>query len=116
MRRLLLALIAAVLVACDPSAAETLLRVRIQVDGQELALSVSPPSSVGQVLRRANVALGAFDRLNPPDFTPVTDGMVITVVRVENRAECIDEDVPYASETLKRPICPKAPRGSCRAA
>ncbi len=107
MRRLLLALIAAVLVACDPSAAETLLRVRIQVDGQELALSVSPPSSVGQVLRRANVTLGAFDRLNPPDFTPVTDGMVITVVRVENRAECIDEDVPYASETLKTPDLPE---------
>jgi len=106
-RRWLIALLALWLAACDPSAAETLLRVRIQVDGQELALSVSPPSSVGQVLRRANITLGAFDRLNPPDFTPVTDGMVITVVRVENRVECADEDVPYASETLKTPDLPE---------
>jgi hypothetical protein len=107
MRRLWLTLLLALLAACDPSAAETLLRVRIQVDGQELALSVSPPSSVGQVLRRANITLGAFDRLNPPDFTPVTDGMLITVVRVENRAECLEESVPYARETLKTPDLPE---------
>ncbi len=107
MRRLLIALLVFGLAACDPSAAEVLLRVRIQVDGQELALSVNPPISVGQVLRRANVSLGAFDRLNPPDFTPVTDGMLITVVRVENRAECVEESVPYASETLKTPDLPE---------
>ncbi|MFQ3537113.1 MAG: G5 domain-containing protein [Aggregatilineales bacterium] len=107
MWRLLIVLLALTLVGCDPSAAETLLRVRIQVDGQELALSVSPPSSVGQVLRRANVTLGAFDRLNPPDFTPVIDGMLITVVRVENRVECLEESVPYTSETLKTPDLPE---------
>lgn len=107
MRHLLILLVALGVAACDVGAAETLLRVRLRVDGQELALSVNPPSSVGQVLRRANIVLGAFDRLNPPDFTPVTDGMLITVVRVENRAECLDEVLPYESETLKTPDLPE---------
>lgn len=91
------------LTGCDPAPQESLIRVRVRVDGQERILSASEPMSVRQLLQKENIRTGDLDRLNPSDFTPIVDGMVITIVRVENRSECLEEEVPYATETLKTP-------------
>jgi hypothetical protein len=88
------------LAACEAAAAPPL-RVRVRADGREVVFSATEPLSVGQILQREGFSIGPLDRLNPPDFTPIADGMVITLVRVENKADCIEESVPYQTETLK---------------
>lgn len=105
MRNLLLLLSVMVFSACTTDTANQV-RLRVRVDGNELVLAAEAPISVAQVLQRERITLGPFDRLNPPDFTPVTDGLLVTIVRVENRVECAEEPVPYQSETLKTPDLP----------
>lgn len=101
LRNLILIVLALLLAACDPGGQNPAIRVRVRVDGKELVFSATEPISVGQLLQRENISLGGFDRLNPSDFTPLSDGLLITVVRVENRSECVEESVPYAEETIK---------------
>jgi resuscitation-promoting factor RpfB len=93
------------LAGCAPSSADeaNLIRVRVRADGQERVLSADSPMTVRQFLQNQNIQTGDLDRLNPSDFTPIVDNMVITIVRVENRPECIEEEVAYATETLKTP-------------
>ncbi len=94
------------LAACDNSTDASAIRVRVRVDGTERVLTSSESMSVRQLLHKENIRTGDLDRLNPSDFTPILDGMVITIVRVENRAECLEEDMPYATETMKTPDLP----------
>ncbi|HRE46694.1 MAG TPA: ubiquitin-like domain-containing protein, partial [Aggregatilineales bacterium] len=74
------------LAACDNSTDASAIRVRVRVDGTERVLTSSESMSVRQLLQKENIRTGDLDRLNPSDFTPILDGMVITIVRVENRA------------------------------
>jgi hypothetical protein len=77
------------------------IRVRVKVDGKELVLSASETMSVRQLLQRENITTGDLDRINPNDFAPIVDGMVITIVRVENRSVCDTDVLAYAIETMK---------------
>ena len=92
--------------ACLPQQQSTDIRVRIIVDGKELTYRASDRISVLQLLQQANIRIDPLDRINPPDFTPITDDMVITIVRVVDKQECTEETVPYKTTALKSPDLP----------
>jgi hypothetical protein len=90
--------------ACEAPAPP--IRARVLVDGREIVVTSNEPLSVRQLLTRAGVSYGGLDRINPNDFTSVTDGMIITIVRVENRPECVNDVLAYATETVRTPDLP----------
>ncbi|MEP7285764.1 MAG: G5 domain-containing protein [Chloroflexota bacterium] len=82
------------------------LRVRVVVDGKELVFQASGRVTVGQFLQQTDIRLGELDRVNPPEFSPITDNMLITIVRVRDDVVCNDEVVPYETQYLASPDLP----------
>jgi hypothetical protein len=76
------------------------LRVRVLVDGGQVTLSTTEPLTVGQLLERNNISLGALDRLDPADFKLVEDNMTITIVRVRDEPMCESQEVPYGRQEV----------------
>lgn len=71
------------------------LHIRLVADGRERAFVVSASTSVGQFLDNQGITLGDFDKVYPDLFTPLTDNLLITVIRVVQKQECDTQDIPY---------------------
>ncbi len=96
MRRILpFLLITGLLLAGCGGEGQGSLHIRVIADGRERAYVQSQPVSIGQFLQRENVAIGDFDKVYPPPISPLTDNMVITIIRVTEREDCVEEDIPY---------------------
>ncbi|MBX3086110.1 MAG: G5 domain-containing protein [Anaerolineae bacterium] len=76
------------------------IRVRVLVDGKQLALTTTDPLTVRQLLERNNISRGDLDRIDPDDFKLVEDNMTITIVRVRDETTCETQDVPYGNKEL----------------
>lgn len=98
-------LVVGLLTACGGNQAPTL-RVRVVVDGKERVFSEAQAVSISQFLQKEGIALGEFDRVNPDDFTLIADNMLVTVIRVQQKEECKEEDIPYDTQTLDNPDLP----------
>lgn len=98
---LLLALLATlpILSACQPPH-EGQMTVTLVADGTTRVLTVEGQPTVSDVLRQADITLGELDRLNPPSYSRVRDGMTITIVRVTEEMVTVQETVPFSSRTL----------------
>ncbi|GAP62093.1 hypothetical protein ARMA_0516 [Ardenticatena maritima] len=81
-------------------------RVLLEVDGTRRWLTTSA-ETVADMLAEQGVALGDLDRVEPPSFTLLEDGMRVRVVRVQERF--VDEDVPlpYTRETRRDATLPR---------
>ena len=69
--------------------------VSLSVDGDDTTL-YSRLSTVGEVLKEANVSLGPQDRVEPPLDAPTEDGLTISVVRVLEQTETSEEVIPHS--------------------
>ncbi len=97
----LVAVVTAMLIAgCAPTTVEPELLVSLVVDGQERSFAYDLPVTVNDLLRDANVEVSELDRVNPQPFTQITNGMVVTVVRVLEETECEDAEIPYRQRTV----------------
>lgn len=68
--------------------------ITIQVDGRSIRTRTRQ-KTVGQALAEAGVALLGKDYTDPPPDTPISDDMVIRVVRVQEDFEIEQEPIPY---------------------
>ncbi|HEC23510.1 MAG TPA: DUF348 domain-containing protein, partial [Chloroflexi bacterium] len=84
--------------ACRSSSADGL-TVTIVVDGTSRVMTVTDAVTVNDVLRRAGVTLGELDRVNPPGYSRITDGMTITIVRVVEETVVVEESIPFERRT-----------------
>lgn len=91
----LLTLLMAMLSACTPEEEAPSILVVVRADGREQTYRHTEPVTVAQFLREIDLELGVLDRINPAPVTQITDQMIITVRRVEEREECIEQAVPY---------------------
>lgn len=73
--------------------------VTLVVDGIERTVSIDEQTSVNDILRSENLDLGPLDRVNPPGFSPIEDGSLITVVRVEEETVVVEEMIPFQRVT-----------------
>ena len=88
------------LVSCRPQEQDAL-RVFLDVGTEARRIvSVESPLSVRDVLQREGIVLGPNDRIDPSEFTTVSDGLVITVVRVSVANPCEDQEIPFDREIL----------------
>lgn len=81
------------LTACSQDASEDTFVVSLVADGRERAYQQETPITVGEFLRQSNIELGALDEVNPPEFSQITDGMRVTVVRVTETTECEQQEI-----------------------
>jgi hypothetical protein len=97
-----------VLVACgQPDPMEAIL----VADGQKQWLQVTATSlSVRDLLEAVGVTLGPLDRVEPDLYVEVTDGMAVTVIRVEERFETEQRSLPFAHKTLRSEAVPEGER------
>lgn len=100
-----LALLSLLLIsACtpQPTAQESYL-VSLVADGRERTFNVTRPFTVEEFLaqRDVNIEVGANDRLTPPRFTQLSDGMRITIVRVREETSCERLELPFSREIVQ---------------
>lgn len=74
--------------------------VSLTVDGQTHNL-ISEAANVRELLEEAGVSLAPADQVTPPLFTPLTANMSVSVVRVTERIEVIEESIPFQRKTVR---------------
>ncbi|MCB9004639.1 MAG: DUF348 domain-containing protein [Ardenticatenaceae bacterium] len=93
------------LTACfSPGSLETAvhdpLTVQLTADGQERSLTTNA-TNVRELLDEANITLGESDDVTPPPFTPLSEGMSITVVRISESIEVIPQSLPFERKIVR---------------
>ncbi len=78
---------------------ENAITVTVLADNSSQVMLVQEGITVTDVLRQAAITLNDLDRVNPPGYSQVSDGLTITVVRVVQETLIIQESVPFGSRT-----------------
>jgi len=65
-----------------------------------LVVVLTDETSVSDVLRRAGIAVGDLDRVNPPSYSRAEDGMTITIRRVVEETVVVQEAIPFERQTV----------------
>jgi hypothetical protein len=74
--------------------------VSLVADGRELTFEYTRPVTVAEFLSDAEIEIGELDRVEPPPFTQIRDGMRVTVVRVVEQTECQVQELPYQTRRV----------------
>ena len=96
-RALLISLVVLLAGACSGNADQSGLHVRVVADGRERAFVVSQAVSVSEFLDSQGITLGEFDKVYPQLFTPLTNNLSITVIRVTQKQNCQPQDIPFTT-------------------
>lgn len=83
-----------------PAAQSTPIQVTLHVDGETHNLTTAA-SNVRELLEEAGITTTTADEVNPPPFTPLQDGLEVTVVRVEERLELVEEILPFDRKIVR---------------
>ncbi len=100
----LLAVLVLALGACagptPPFAGTGPVQVTLTSDGETRVLT-SEATTVRELLIETRVAVGEADEVSPPLFTPLADGLEITVVRVRESIVLIERTVPFTRRIVR---------------
>jgi hypothetical protein len=58
-------------------------------------------SNVRELLESQNISLGDTDEVDPPLFTPLSDNLTITIVRITESVELIDRGIPFGRQIVR---------------
>jgi hypothetical protein len=103
MRRTLLILVCLLLLnACRQAQEMPSIMVSLVADGRVRIFAYTTPVTVDDFLRdpKVGVEMGDLDRVTPPKYTQISDGLRITVVRVTEKKECQEQEVPFHQSTV----------------
>jgi resuscitation-promoting factor RpfB len=92
------------LAACATSLPETAqpgpITAELIADGETQSVTTSA-TTVRELLAKANMTLGEADEVTPPLFTPLNDGMRVTIVRVREELVAIPQTIPFERRTVR---------------
>jgi len=74
--------------------------VSVTVDGQTQELETSA-SNVRELLADAGIAAADTDQIDPPLTTPLTPDLAITIIRVTEGLEIIEQAVPFSRKVVR---------------
>lgn len=97
---LFLITLAVMISACDPRNVQNSLLITLVADGRERAITLATPLTVEELLRQERLELAALDRVNPPPYAQIADGMRVTIVRVQEQTECAEEALSYPQRSV----------------
>jgi len=90
------------LVACSPpQATQAFIQVNIAVEGENISHQIPAGSTVEQALASAGITLGESDRVEPPNYTLLTEGADVRVVRVKEEFTIEEEVIPFERQVLQ---------------
>ena len=96
------------LVGCNPvEAPKAEITVFITADGSHFEVKVPGGSTVQQAFSAARITLGSLDRSEPPLYFVLTDGARVSLVRVEEEFEMIEEVIPFERQVLRNESMPE---------
>jgi resuscitation-promoting factor RpfB len=87
--------------ACAPQVQQSSLAVSITADGTNRNITLPSGDNVQQALTSLGFTLSQVDRVAPPVYTLLTDGMSITVTRVREEFETQQVIVPFERQELR---------------
>lgn len=100
----LLALTCLLLTACEQTPPALIgresLEISITADHQTTSLDTKA-TTVREALAEASINVNDLDEVTPPLFTPLEDGMTITLVRLTESLETILKTVPFAIKIVR---------------
>lgn len=86
--------------ACQPQVQQRKLVVSLIADGRGRNYEYTTPVTVDEFLRDANIQVGELDRLTPERYTQITDGMRVTIVRIQEEVYCENQTIPFRQRTV----------------
>lgn len=84
--------------------------VGVLADGQTQSFTLPAGLTVREALAHAGVAVGELDRLSPPPYEVITEGLRIVVTRITETFETEQAIIPYASQTVRNEGLPEGER------
>ncbi|NDJ86323.1 MAG: hypothetical protein GYB66_10585 [Chloroflexi bacterium] len=78
------------------------IRVELIIDNTRSTYVYDRAITVGQFLDELEIERSSLDRINPPQYTQITDGMKITIVRVTEETECRFVDISFDEKRFPR--------------
>jgi uncharacterized protein YabE (DUF348 family) len=81
--------------------------IKLTVDGETVTVQVPPGSTVQNALDVAQVTLGPLDRVEPPNYTELATGDQIRVVRVVEKFEVEQEEIPFQQQRQPTELLPE---------
>jgi len=102
MARKLLAFLAIIflIAACTPQVQQPSLSVNVTADGTSQNIILPVGSTVQQALTAADISLSQADRVIPPVYTLLSNGIEITVTRVQEEFETQQVIIPFERQEL----------------
>ncbi len=104
---LLLMALVSLLVSCRSPQVGEEITVTLNADGAAREIQVTAGSTVTQALQTAGIAPGSLDRSEPPFYTVLNDGDVITLTRVEEIFETQQVIVPFERQIVRNETLPE---------
>ncbi|MFZ4825887.1 MAG: G5 domain-containing protein [Phototrophicaceae bacterium] len=86
--------------ACRPTTQTETMIITLIADGRERTFAYPTSITVAQFLQDSQIELADLDRVNPQPYTQLTNGMIVTVVRVQETTECEEVEIPYSTQTI----------------
>ena len=108
--RLLLTMLVAfaILAGCrSPQVTSADIAVNITADGSSRSVTVSAGSTVAQALQTASITVGNLDRADPPLYTVLKNGDVITLTRVAEKFETEEQIIPFDRQVVRNESLPE---------
>ena len=88
------------MIACTPQIQQTGLAVSLIADGSTYHVTMTAGSTVQQALNAALIKLSQTDRLDPPAYSLISEGLTITVTRVREEFETQQVIIPFERQEL----------------
>ena len=84
--------------------------VTVRADGQTESYTLPLGLTVREALAHAGVAVGELDRLSPPPYEIISEGLEINVTRITETFETAEAIIPFASQTVRNEGLPEGER------
>ncbi len=105
---LVLWLVMASLAGCAaPTVTQAVIDIQLSADGQTIPLTLAPGSTVQQAISAAGLQLGSLDRVEPPLYSLLEDDGVVRVVRVTEKFEVEEEEIPFEQQRQPTELLPE---------
>lgn len=88
------------------SQSEVNLSVSLSVDGETKTLQVTSGSKVQQVLETSKITLGSLDKVEPPGYSVVSDGLAIQVTRGREEFKTEQSSIAFERQTVRNESMP----------
>lgn len=87
--------------SCAPQVQQTVVDVSVTTDGISRSITLPSGNTVQQALSSLGISLSQIDRVVPPVYTLLTEGLDITVTRVREEFETQQVIVPFERQELR---------------